>query len=284
MPFGRSTGTRPERLRTFRGWLITSVSNVASGSARRSSSESARCSEPASSSCGHRLLRRPAPDSLVGLVIAGVVAFCNATSSAPACRPLPGVRRNLRDGRRCLGTIWGYVAGWCFVVGKTASCAAMALTVGNYAWPDQSRLVATGAVIAIVGVNIAGLTCTVAVTRVTGRRHPRRPRRGAGRRMVWWRCRLRARRSRRWRSRRAARRLLLLRLRRLRPHRHPRRGGASTRAGDPRAIVWALTAVLAPTSPSASPCSPPCPSPTSPPAMRRCSWWSTVEAGRRCRR
>jgi basic amino acid/polyamine antiporter, APA family len=103
---------------------------------------------------------------LVGLVVAGVVAFCNATSSAQLAALYPESGGTYVYGRRCLGTVWGYVAGWCFVVGKTASCAAMALTVGNYAWPDQSRLVATGAVIAIVGVNIAGLTRTVAVTRV----------------------------------------------------------------------------------------------------------------------
>ena len=41
------------------------------------------------------------------------------------------------------GTFWGYLAGWGFVVGKTASCAAMALTFGAYAAPgagsDRSR-------------------------------------------------------------------------------------------------------------------------------------------------
>ncbi len=30
-------------------------------------------------------------------------------------------------GRERLGEFWGYLAGWAFVVGKTASCAAMAL-------------------------------------------------------------------------------------------------------------------------------------------------------------
>ena len=36
-------------------------------------------------------------------------------------------------GRERLGAWWGFVAGWGFVVGKTASCAAMALTFGAYA-------------------------------------------------------------------------------------------------------------------------------------------------------
>ena len=70
---------------------------------------------------------------LVGLVIAGLVAFCNATSSAQLAALYPESGGTYVYGRRCLGAAWGYVAGWGFVVGKTASCAAMALTVGSYA-------------------------------------------------------------------------------------------------------------------------------------------------------
>ena len=49
-------------------------------------------------------------------------------------------------GRRQLAPAWGHLAGWGFVVGKTASCTAMALTVGAYLWPSQERLVAVVAV------------------------------------------------------------------------------------------------------------------------------------------
>ena len=38
-------------------------------------------------------------------------------------------------GRERLGEWWGFLAGWGFVVGKTASCAAMALTFAAYAVP-----------------------------------------------------------------------------------------------------------------------------------------------------
>ena len=64
------------------------------------------------------------------------------------------------------GPAAGHLAGWAFVVGKTASCAAMALTVGAYVWPQHERLVAVGAVLVIVAVNLAGIHRTVAVTRV----------------------------------------------------------------------------------------------------------------------
>jgi basic amino acid/polyamine antiporter, APA family len=103
---------------------------------------------------------------LVGLVIAGVVAFCNAASSAQLAAVHPASGGTYVYGRRQLGTAWGHLAGWGFVVGKIASCAAMALTVGAYLWPEQERLVGVAAVVLIAMVNIGGLSRTVAVTRV----------------------------------------------------------------------------------------------------------------------
>ena len=74
---------------------------------------------------------------LLGLALAAVVAYCNATSSARLAALYPASGGTYVYGRKRLGDFWGYLAGWGFVVGKTASCAAMALTVGAYAWPSQ---------------------------------------------------------------------------------------------------------------------------------------------------
>ena len=103
---------------------------------------------------------------LLGLVIASAVAFCNATSSAQLAAVHPESGGTYVYGRRRLGPGWGHLAGWGFVVGKTASCAAMALTVGAYLWPERERVVAVAAVVAITAVNLGGLTRTVAITRV----------------------------------------------------------------------------------------------------------------------
>jgi basic amino acid/polyamine antiporter, APA family len=103
---------------------------------------------------------------VVGLVIAAAVAFCNASSSAQLAAVHPESGGTYVYGRRQLGPFWGHLAGWGFVVGKTASCAAMALTVGAYLWPGQARAVAVAAVAGIVAVNVGGLSRTVAVTRV----------------------------------------------------------------------------------------------------------------------
>lgn len=103
---------------------------------------------------------------LVALALAGAVAFCNATSSAQLAALHPESGGTYVYARERLGPAWGHLAGWGFVVGKTASCAAMALTVGAYVVPAHERLVAVGAVVVIVLVNLGGLSRTVAVTRV----------------------------------------------------------------------------------------------------------------------
>jgi APA family basic amino acid/polyamine antiporter len=72
---------------------------------------------------------------LVGLGLAAVVAYCNATSSAELAALYPASGGTYVYGRKRLGHLWGFLAGWGFVIGKTASCAAMALTFGSYTSP-----------------------------------------------------------------------------------------------------------------------------------------------------
>ncbi len=103
---------------------------------------------------------------LVGLAVAAVVAYCNATSSARLAALYPASGGTYVYGRERLGEFWGYLAGWGFVVGKTASCAAMALTVGAYAWPSQAHAVAVAAVVALTAVNYAGVQKSALLTRI----------------------------------------------------------------------------------------------------------------------
>ncbi|MGW7093313.1 APC family permease [Streptomyces sp. NPDC054874] len=103
---------------------------------------------------------------LLALAVAAVVAYCNATSSARLAARYPRSGGAYVYGRERLGDFWGYLAGWAFVVGKTASCAAMALTVGAYLWPGQERAVAVLAVAALTAVNYAGVQKSARLTRV----------------------------------------------------------------------------------------------------------------------
>jgi APA family basic amino acid/polyamine antiporter len=102
---------------------------------------------------------------LIGLVIAGVIAYCNATSSARLAALYPESGGTYIYGQRRLGEFWGYLAGWAFVVGKTASCAAMALTFGSYAAPGHARLFAILAVAALTAVNYVGIQKSAWLTR-----------------------------------------------------------------------------------------------------------------------
>ncbi|HEY8371953.1 MAG TPA: APC family permease [Pseudonocardiaceae bacterium] len=103
---------------------------------------------------------------LLGLLVAGVVAYCNATSSARLAARYPQSGGTYVYGRNRLGDFWGYLAGWCFVVGKIASCAAMALTVGHYLAPRWAGPVAAVTVLALTAVNYFGVRRSVWVTRV----------------------------------------------------------------------------------------------------------------------
>jgi APA family basic amino acid/polyamine antiporter len=103
---------------------------------------------------------------LVGLGIAAVIAYCNATSSARLAARYPQSGGTYIYGRERLGAFWGHTAGWSFIVGKTASCAAMALTVGYYVWPAQAHAVAVAAVVALTAVNYTGIQKSALLTRV----------------------------------------------------------------------------------------------------------------------
>ena len=78
-----------------------------------------------------------AAGSLLPLAVglAAVVAYANAAASAQLATVHPVSGGTYTYGRRQLGEWPGFLAGWSFITGKLASCAAMALTFGLYAAP-----------------------------------------------------------------------------------------------------------------------------------------------------
>ncbi|MBB6039345.1 APC family permease [Phytomonospora endophytica] len=114
---------------------------------------------PAASLAGGPLL-------LAALAVAGVVAYCNASSSAALAALHPESGGTYVYGRERLGPFWGFLAGWGFVVGKTASCAAMALTIGAYLWPEYARPVGIAAVTALTAVNLRGVAKTALAAKI----------------------------------------------------------------------------------------------------------------------
>jgi APA family basic amino acid/polyamine antiporter len=104
---------------------------------------------------------------LIGLAIAAVVAFCNATSSAQLAAQYPTSGGTYIYGRERLGEWPGFLAGWSFVIGKTASSAAMALVFAAYIAPaGYTKVVAVLAIVALTAVNYFGITRTAVLTKI----------------------------------------------------------------------------------------------------------------------
>ncbi|MGW8484466.1 APC family permease [Microbacterium sp. NPDC055903] len=104
---------------------------------------------------------------LIALAIAAVVALCNAISSAQLAAQHPVAGGTYAYARAEIGPWWGFVAGWSFVIGKIASCAAMAMTFAAYAAPEGWQIpVAVAAVAALTAVNCFGVTRTALATRI----------------------------------------------------------------------------------------------------------------------
>ena len=104
---------------------------------------------------------------LIGLGIAALVAYCNATASAQLAAQYPTSGGTYIYGRERLGPWWGFLAGWGFVIGKIASCAAMALTFAVYVVPGVwQRPMAIAAVIILAAINYHGITRTAMLTKI----------------------------------------------------------------------------------------------------------------------
>lgn len=104
---------------------------------------------------------------VIGLGIAAVVAYCNATSSAQLAAQYPTSGGTFVYGRERLGEWPGFLAGWGFIIGKTASCAAMAMTFAAYVLPGPwQKPLAIAAVMALATINYFGVTRTAVATRV----------------------------------------------------------------------------------------------------------------------
>ena len=102
-------------------------------------------------------LQRAGSLLVAAVLIAAVVAALNATSTARLAARYPQAGGVYAYGRIKLGRFFGVSAGVVFLIGKTASASAAALTIGLYVWPDQARLVAFVAIGAVLLLNLRGI-------------------------------------------------------------------------------------------------------------------------------
>jgi APA family basic amino acid/polyamine antiporter len=115
---------------------------------------------PAAASAGKYLL--------AAVAVAALVAVCNALSTAALAARHPRAGGVYAYGRAEVSPAAGYIAGLGFVIGKTASLAAMGLTIGAYAWPGHEPEVATAALVVAWIINARGVTRTAFVASVVG--------------------------------------------------------------------------------------------------------------------
>lgn len=117
---------------------------------------------------------------LAAVVLAAVVAWCNATSTAQLAARYPSSGGTYVYANQRLGAWPGFVAGWSFVTGKTASAAAMSMTFGLYVagvldalglagaqnTPLWATVFAVVGILTLTGINLLGVTRTATVTKV----------------------------------------------------------------------------------------------------------------------
>jgi APA family basic amino acid/polyamine antiporter len=101
------------------------------------------------------------PAFLIGLLIAGIAATCNALSSAELAAVYPQSGGTYEYGYRLIGPGAGFSAGWMFLASKLAAGGTVALGFGGYVavfFPDLSpRVPAAAAIIILALFNYFGI-------------------------------------------------------------------------------------------------------------------------------
>jgi APA family basic amino acid/polyamine antiporter len=96
----------------------------------------------------------------LAVLLAGVIALCNAVSTADLAAAYPESGAGYVYGRHRLGPAAGRLAGVAFLTGKSASAAAAAGVFGSYVLPAQPLPTAIAAVVAATALNVAGVRWT----------------------------------------------------------------------------------------------------------------------------
>ena len=77
--------------------------------------------------------------SILGLLLASTLAIANASSSAQLSSLFPKTGGTYLYANEVLGKPYAVTAGTVFIIGKTISCVAIALTIGNYISPVYGK-------------------------------------------------------------------------------------------------------------------------------------------------
>jgi len=100
---------------------------------------------------------------LAAIMVAGVMAILNALSMAHLAFLSPVSGGAYSYARRHVSPMAGFMAGWFFLSGKTASAAAIAVIAAGYISPENARVIAPLMIAVLAAVNITGIRSTAAL-------------------------------------------------------------------------------------------------------------------------
>ncbi len=103
--------------------------------------------------------------SILGLLLASTLAFANASSSAQLATLYPQTGGTYLYANKVLGKLAGDVAGIVFILGKTISCIAIALTLGNYISPIYGKEIGIGLSVLVFAIGYKGITKTAVLAK-----------------------------------------------------------------------------------------------------------------------
>ena len=103
--------------------------------------------------------------SVLGLLLASTLAIANASSSAQLSSLFPKTGGTYLYANEVLGRPYAIIAGSVFIIGKTISCVAIALTVGNYLSPMYGKEIGVILCVLVFLLSFSGIHKTAEIAK-----------------------------------------------------------------------------------------------------------------------
>ena len=103
--------------------------------------------------------------AILGLLLASTLAIANASSSAQLSSLFPKTGGTYLYANEVLGKPYAIIAGLVFIIGKTISCVAIALTVGNYLSPVYGKEIGVVLCVLVFLLSFSGIHKTAEIAK-----------------------------------------------------------------------------------------------------------------------
>ena len=103
--------------------------------------------------------------AILGLLLASTLAIANASSSAQLSSLFPKTGGTYLYANEVLGKPYAIIAGSVFIIGKTISCIAIALTIGNYLSPMYGKEIGVVLCVLVFLLSFSGIHKTAQIAK-----------------------------------------------------------------------------------------------------------------------